>query len=149
MKKHALKSFSILSLIAMLAAAPASAQTAYTMVITIPFDFIVRSKTLPAGKYLVNRVGVSDVLLIRSEDSSAVELIGNNTMPAGHGSHQDRGGLDFNRYGDMYFLSVIRMAGIGERELLKGKLERAMIRGRSDRLAKHVAQPEVVSVLAQ
>jgi hypothetical protein len=68
MKKLAINSFTLLSLIFSLSATSVYAQ-GKTLIskVEIPFDFSIRDKTLPAGIYRVERI-FQDVLLIRGED---------------------------------------------------------------------------------
>src|SRR6266513_1049763 len=55
MKKQILIAFSMLSLIVVLTAISVSAQSNHYLVVTIPFEFAVRGKTLPPGEYIVKR----------------------------------------------------------------------------------------------
>jgi len=87
-------------------AAPARAQMPGTTVrATIPFDFIVSGKTLPAGNYEIRRINDSpEGLVIRNVvdkrdhvmfETEAVEA---KKIPR-------RSEIVFHRYGDTYFLS--------------------------------------------
>ena len=68
---------------------------------SIPFDFTVRGKTLPAGDYAITRIG----------------------------DEPRRNFLVFNRYGDSYFLEEVVTAGEGTgRELSPSHAERALRR---------------------
>jgi len=72
---------------------------------TIPFDFTVGAKSLPAGDYTVKQVS-EYVLLIQSiKDGTGVMTM---TLPS-EKTHKPDGTpvLVFNRYGDSYFLSKV------------------------------------------
>jgi hypothetical protein len=53
MKKRALRTFTMLSLLSMLTAVSVCAQSERSGVLNIQFNFIVGGKTLPAGEYAV------------------------------------------------------------------------------------------------
>jgi hypothetical protein len=89
---------------------------------TIPFDFAVGNKRLPAGEYQI-KPAAEKVMVIQSTDarSSAVAM----TIGVQAGKSNDVGKLVFNRYGDQYFLSKIwPPASTDGRELSKSRLER-------------------------
>ena len=70
---------------------------------TVPFDFSVGDKLLPAGDYEITKNSAS-VIEVRNRDKHVVMLA--STM---YDSHQSRNGskLVFDKYGDQYFLSEI------------------------------------------
>jgi hypothetical protein len=79
------------------------------IVVTIPFEFVVDGKTLPAGTYRVNRVGDDrwDGLIFRSFENSAgviVHPIEVESAPA------DKTKVSFEKAGDEHFLSKIQTA---------------------------------------
>ena len=127
MRKQLLKGFTILTGImafAMVAAvASANGQSATTKA-SVPFDFIVGDKNLPAGDYTVASISSgSDALLIRSAEGkgSAVRL----AMPADGNS--DHAKMVFHRYGQRYFLAEV-WSGEGQtgRSLTPCRQERAI-----------------------
>jgi hypothetical protein len=72
---------------------------------TVPFDFTVGNKLLPAGKYSIKTESTTrSVIQIRNHDKPIAALSGVN--PDGHRS-PNGGRLVFNKYGDQYFLSEI------------------------------------------
>ena len=93
--------------------ATAHAQTVRSqpMLATIPFDFHVGSKTLPAGKYtitVINPASDRKVLQIRSSDGRSVAI----TQTTGViGTASEKTKLVFHRYGDQYFFAQAQMAG--------------------------------------
>lgn len=143
MKKQNLVTFTKLGLAALMtlaaAVASASAQSFTNIRANIPFDFTVGGKTLPAGKYTVQRINPNsaDTLLIRSEDGKAGAIGLTNAVQASTSPAQAK--LIFHRYGNSYFLSEVWTDGddIGRR-LLKSRSEREL----DQELATHPAQGE-------
>jgi hypothetical protein len=87
----------------------AKAQVPDQIVVTIPFEFVVDGKTLPAGTYRVNRVGDDkwDGLIFRSFENSAgviVHPIAVESAPA------DKTKVSFEKAGGEHFLSKIQTA---------------------------------------
>jgi hypothetical protein len=79
---------------------------------SIPFDFIVADKKVPAGDYYIGRANpnVGDsLLLIRSLDGHSQTI--RPTIPVITLAAKDRGVLVFHRYGDQYFLFQVWPAG--------------------------------------
>jgi hypothetical protein len=88
---------------------------------TIPFNFIVAGRQLPAGTYQFVK------------DSNSLLVIRNLRQPAGalsqiftySGERHDDNNLIFNRYGDRYFLREIHSRSmVGNGEIPRSKLER-------------------------
>ncbi|MGH9872521.1 MAG: hypothetical protein ACRD9S_08650 [Pyrinomonadaceae bacterium] len=137
MKRQALKSFSIVSLLLMIIAVSVRAQSDRSKVTNISFNFIVGQKTLPAGAYTVepNRRDSQTVWLVQSRDGHVKALF--ITMPLRASATQETGKLVFHKYGDQYFLSEIWATGDkGGRELLMPRLER--------QLAKTSIEPQAI-----
>jgi hypothetical protein len=127
MKKQALRTFTMLSLVLMLTAVSVCAQSERSGVLNIPFNFIVGGKTLPAGEYTVepNRRDSDKFWLVQSRDGQTSCLF--TTMPVRANQTQEETKLVFHRYGDQYFLSQIWTAGANSgRELLMPRLEREL-----------------------
>jgi hypothetical protein len=127
-----------------LVAANAQAQLPGTAIrASIPFDFVVRGRTLPAGKYEITRVTDESIdLLIRNVDDKhdkamfETEPVQMRTMPG-------RNVLVFNRYGDTYFLSEVETATEQTaRELYPSRKERHL----RQQMAINLVQPETVTV---
>jgi hypothetical protein len=85
--------------------APALAQSG-AMSVTIPFDFHVGSKTLPAGTYIVNRQGEA-IQISDSRGHAAFVISTPVPNPAANLDNQ----LVFNRYGNDSYLSEVRWLG--------------------------------------
>ena len=69
---------------------------------TVPFDFTVGNKLLPAGTYMITP-GSTNVIVVRNHDKPISALV----MTVPDGKESKYGKLVFNRYGDQYFLSEI------------------------------------------
>jgi hypothetical protein len=131
-------------LLALMIAAPARAQMpGTTMRVTIPFDFIVRGKTLPAGNYEIKRVGDSPAGLIVQNVNEKREHLIFETESLETRNIPDRSEIVFNRYGDSYFLSEVLTAGeeLG-REVTPSRAERQLRR----EMASNRTEPESVAL---
>ena len=133
------------SLLTVLIAATAQAQLPGTAIrASIPFDFIVRGRTLPAGNYEITRINDEPIgLMIRNVDhmrnkalfETEPVYLGNNM------SHKNE--LVFHRYGDSYFLSeLVTSTEDTAREVLPSRSERRMERD----MAKNEGEPQTVTV---
>ena|SRR5579872_4072569 len=71
---------------------------------TIPFTFRVGATEMPAGEYLLHRVGGAFVL--REQHSNHAALIALTRSEYRSGRYEP-GELEFNRYGETYFLSKV------------------------------------------
>ena len=141
------KLFSVMvigSLSTLLIAITAFAQLPGTAIrASIPFDFTVRGRTLPAGKYEITRVNDEAVnLLIRSVDNKRDHAMF-ETEPVYVSNTSSKDVLVFHRYGDSYFLSEV-VTGSEEtgRELAPSHAERQMRR----EMARNQVEPETVTV---
>jgi hypothetical protein len=145
MKKQVITMMAVLAFFATVAVTSIHAQ-GLTMSVTIPFDFAVGGKTLPAGEYYLQRAadGARPVTQIRSRDNKELGIY----LPQSHPVQDIRVQLEsqsqlvFNKYGDQYFLSQVWLFGrrIGE-ELPKTSKERVLQReiARTLRKAESVA----------
>ena len=134
MKKQALKTFTMFGLLLMLTAISVSAQSERSKTTTIPFDFIVGQKILPAGEYTVrpNRKDSANVWLLQSRDGHASTLF--TTMPVQASKTQEEAKLVFHKYGEQYFLSQIWTLGDATgRELMTRRLEREVAKNAAER----------------
>ncbi len=132
------------SVLALLVAGTAQAQLPGTSIrAAIPFDFIVRGRTLPAGRYEITRINDDPVeLMIRNVDYRRNEAMF-STEAAYVRRSERKDVLVFHRYGDSYFLSEIVTAGENTgRELEPSRTERQLERD----MAKNQGQPETVTV---
>ena len=110
---------------------------------SIPFDFTVRGKTLPAGDYELTRIGDESVGLLLRNVREKSEHVVFETEPMEVHRIPRRNMLVFNRYGDSYFLEEVVTAGEETgRELSPSHAERTLRR----EMAKNQAEPEIVTV---
>ena len=141
------KLFSIMaigSLLALSSAATAHAQMPGVPVrATIPFDFMVRGKTLPAGTYEIERVTEEPSGLLLRNINNKHEHIVFETEPIEGRRISGHNKLVFNVYNGEYFLSEIVTAGEQTgRELAPSRAERTLRR----EMAKNQAEPQTVTV---
>lgn len=110
---------------------------------SIPFDFMVRGRTLPAGKYEIRRINDEPSgLIIRNVDLKRNEALF-ETEPVYVSRAPRRDVLVFHRYGDSYFLSEVVSGGEQTaRELKPTHAERELRR----EMAKNQEEPETVTV---
>jgi hypothetical protein len=137
------------------AVASANAQASNTNRVTIPFDFFVRNKNLPAGEYIVGRFQSSNTttLLIRGVSTPSILVFQTH-----HVSAADPGGESkfvFRKYGDRYFLAQIWSAGERDgNELPVTSSERTLRRHvagqpTKDRMSRKAPEPETVTIVAR
>jgi alkylation response protein AidB-like acyl-CoA dehydrogenase len=78
------------------------------MTAKVPFPFVVHDKTLPAGKYLLQRdESNTALLLISNENGRHVGSFVLTNPAAGHDPEGDKACLAFTRQGDTYRLSNV------------------------------------------
>jgi hypothetical protein len=106
------------------AASSLVAQSKPPIKVNVPFNFVAGAKTLPAGAYHVRTDGPS-VVWIQSADLKTVLTL--TTHSAQNEQMYGIGALNFNRYGDRYFLSQIWMGGNTGQQVLKTRAEREQI----------------------
>lgn len=131
-------------LLVVLAGATAYAQLpGTTLRATIPFDFSIRGKILPAGTYEIRRAldTPDDLMILSLNDKHEHAIFETESVQARETLR--RGQLVFHRYGDSYFLSEVFAGGdnLG-RELVPSPQERKLKR----ELASNKTQPETVSL---
>ena len=93
----------------------------------VPFAFYVGAVRLPAGAYLMERVGTTgDVLRVSDDSGSSVVILTNASFCGDAGV---TGELVFNRYADTFFLSEVRWSEFRiARTLLHSRVEREFAR---------------------
>ena len=112
-------------------ALPGQAQDQPKIRATIPFNFVVGSKELKAGEYVVQQFGSpgSQSLQFRREDGD-VEQTG-FTVPIETNKIGNHERLVFHHYGDQYFLSQVWLAGNEGHEFIAGAQEKKAATNRS------------------
>lgn len=144
MKRHLLITMAVSVFITAMAVGSAQAQNAATMTVTIPFDFSVAGKTLPAGDYLVRMEDSRSTLKIQHREGSAAALV--IVSPVVRRDIQNQSKLVFNRYGTQHFLSQVWLAGSSNGEELRKSTEERAIRSE---LAALKRRAERVTVAAR
>ena len=126
MRKQLTKGFAMLMLVMALAfvtaVVSANGQSQQSRA-TVPFDFIVGDKTLPAGDYSVQSINsAGDALRIgnAAANQAAVRL----TIQLDANANCSK--LVFHRYGQHYFLAEVWTDGGQGRQLMKSRQERAI-----------------------
>ena len=144
MKEKIFRAALICSLLTVVAAATAYAQLPGTAVrATIPFDFSVRGKTLPAGDYEIRRITDEPGGLIISNLNDRHERMVFETAAVQANKIQNRGEIIFERYGDSYFMSEIFAGGLQNgRELYPSREERKL----RNESASNKTEPATVAV---
>jgi len=144
------KFFSLLvagCLLSLLVVGSMSAQEPGTsMRVTIPFEFTVKGKTLPAGDYQVRRILDEPIGLLLTNMHDKHDNVVFETAPKVDRAMPRKDELIFTRYGDSYFLSEVRTAGeqTGE-EVYPSHRERELQR---EMMSRNQGQPETVTVAA-
>lgn len=120
MLKGLMMSVLVVGVMMVASGAPANGQSIRVSA-TIPFEFTVGDKSLPAGEYQVRAFNSSgDTLAITSKSKSAIRL--SNSIQAAKEPNTSK--LVFHRYGPRYFLAQVWVAGqTSGRQLLKSKEE--------------------------
>ena len=128
--------------LAIVLAVPAPAQT-ITLKASVPFDFVVGGRTMPAGEYVLSTNGDSGVLQVMNADKS-IQAALTVTNAADGPLEGDGAYLEFNRYGGDYFLAKIWDRGTGSgRSIPMSRTEREKAQSAS------LGKPEVMTVLAR
>jgi len=78
--------------------------------IQVPFEFVVANKIVPAGEYVVQAATMDRMLLTMRDTGSKVNIFLATSLDETRKS-ADSYALVFNRYGDQYFLSGIKLQG--------------------------------------
>jgi len=124
MKKLLISMFLMLSLLTVAGRTVALAQIEGVIEADIPFNFYVRNKQLPAGRYEIRKLDSQPNVLEminRDRKLTVVFLVEDETMLKS-AKHSE---LIFDRYGDNEFLSKILDQGDSiEAEVMKSRMEK-------------------------
>ena len=113
---------------------------------SIPFDFIVKGRTLPAGEYEITRILDEPIGLLLRNVNDKHDKVVVETEPKIDRSIAKRDELIFNRYGDSYFLSEVVTGGEQTNEEINpSHAERTL---RREMTVRNQAAPETVTVAA-
>lgn len=132
------------SLLTLLIVVSAQAQLPGSAIrVSIPFDFAVRGRTLPAGEYEIVRINDEPSGLLLRNIYNKHDHVVFETEPVEAHRIPRRSMLVFNRYGDSCFLSEIMTAGEQTaRELEPSHAERTL----RTEYAKNQQEPGTVTV---
>ena len=135
--------FRILALLlaVLTAGAVGAQQMERQMNITIPFDFVVGDKPLPAGEYNVLGGSSHNFIWLKSADCRNVAVT--STIYSSNKDLAEKSLLQFRRYGDSYFLSKVVVAGESTSKTLgqsKREREVALIAARAGIATVQAAQ---------
>jgi hypothetical protein len=146
MRKKIFSAALTFSLLIVVGAATAYAQLPGTAVrATIPFDFSVRGKVLPAGDYEIRRITDEPGGLLISNVNDRHEHSMFQTEAVEAPRVLSRAEIIFQRYGDSYFLSEVFAGGeLTGREAIPSRQER-MLRRES---ASNKTEPQTVALAA-
>ena len=134
---------SVLVLLAALLTTSASAVPSGSIAFSVPFDFSVAGKTLPAGDYLVVRstLNSNDILSVRRVDGhEGVYVL---TSPVRAREIQNDSKLVFNRYENKYFLTEFWTSGEDSgRKVIKSEAEQSLAKAgtKAERVAIALAK---------
>ena len=142
MNYRTLKTFTLVGLMFMLAAASVQAQSRNTIETNIPFDFAVGDTILKAGQYVVERVDMQRLVVMSTNGKVRVFALAPRNVERTRNDAPER--LVFHHYADIYFLSEAWINGNGN-GLYPSKAERRV--GRE--LAKTNGKPERTEILAR
>ena len=145
MNKHVFSVIIAGCLLILATVAPTRAQMPGTAErVSIPFDFIVGAKTLPAGEYEIRRFSdLPDGLVISNLRHHADAMF--ETEPVAARKIVSKGEIVFHRYGDSYFLFEVWAPGLETgREALPSRQERSLRR----EMARNNGEPETVALAA-
>jgi len=136
----------LLTMALVTAVATADGQSQHKLNARIPFEFIVGDKTLAAGQYEVNTVGITqDVLAIRGRESNdSVIRLAMTREP----KESKPARLVFHRYGNSYFLSEVWEGGDGLGRQLKESAQENGMKRELSRIAMGATRYEEVVILA-
>jgi hypothetical protein len=148
MNRKLYSTFAMLSLLLMMAVVSVQAQSRGKIAVTIPFEFQIGNKTLPAGEYSVKQL-TPNSMLVQSDDGQASALVvTNNRVQADINERAAQERLVFHQYGSQYFLSQVWLVRGGDgRELNKTGAERQAAKAQN--LASGGAKIQKVEVEAR
>ena len=146
MQIQVLKRLIMPSVLMMLLAVSTYAQAGWQFTVTIPFDFYVSGKTLPAGQYRVGRSTQSSAegLVLRGTDRRAGVFALTRGIQTVEIQQQTK--LIFRRYGDRYFLGEVWISGRSTARELPSSPKERLLRWE---MAKLGTNPEKVAVLVE
>lgn len=127
MKKQVLRI--VVSAMALLAAVAAMAQApSGKVLVNVPFEFVVGSQHMPAGRYLVTSAANGFLQIHDTEVANNQTFLQANSI---YSNTPKEAKLIFHRYGDTYFLAEVWNGnGAIGKEVVKSKAEKEILAGR-------------------
>lgn len=106
--------------LACVAATAGTARAADMIEVKVPFPFVVRGQSFPAGNYTIEREGSAlSVLLIRGEKGNKTAAFVSTQPAEGRDPAGDTPSLTFTRHENQYRLSEVWESGSEGRLLMK------------------------------
>jgi hypothetical protein len=109
MKRSTKYGEALLGVILALSTVPGHAQDAAKIKATIPFNFVVGSKELKAGDYVIESSLADNTLQFRSEDGGVQQIAFTVPIETNRTGNHER--LLFHHDGDQYVLSQVWLSG--------------------------------------
>jgi frataxin-like iron-binding protein CyaY len=145
MKKKMITFLAVAMFAMTLAFAPAHAQSAGSLSVTIPFAFAAAGKTLPAGDYYIRRTLDGARVIVRIESKDGSTSVYAQTHDVQTRQIQDESKLVFNKYGEQFYLSQVWAAGRSSGEELTRSSQERVLRHETAKFGK----PETVMIAAK
>jgi len=124
MMTHGFHALKILTAAVVLALGVANAQS--RIVASVPFDFEVANRYMERGEYTFTIDLSRATVLVQGHGNDSAAFALSHSTQAGKIDQDAK--LIFNRYGDRYFLSQVRSAGMADgRELQQSRKERELL----------------------
>ena len=127
MKKRVLTVLTMSSLLVTLAVVPVFGYGLdHKIQANVPFDFMVRDRTFPAGTYTITTPTLSGVLLIENVDSGESTVVLSTVVEGFRPTDETK--FVFKRYADQYFLDQVWVVGhLSGDKLVKSRAERELV----------------------
>ena len=114
----------LITLLGLLAVSGLSSLYAQTIRASIPFEFQVAGKAMPAGDYVISTLAQGTLLLKNVDGRNSIMTLANSVHRAGGDTP---GQLQFNRYEGVYFLSRVWAPGAADgRSMPKSQHEKEL-----------------------
>jgi hypothetical protein len=139
MKRYVLSIIAAACILVGTSAIAGANEALHDMVVTIPFEFTVGEATLPRGTYRVTRASAHPDVLLLSNLTRSVYLVGQRDTS---GDRKEPTAFVFHRRGDQHFLRELRFIAGVRFDVPETRAEREA----EERLARSQPKAEVVVV---
>ncbi len=112
---------------------------------TIPFDFEMANRVMPAGDYVFNLTASAATPVVKVRDMNGLQAAATIAFPAFWGRQDGRFTVSFNQYNDRHFLAGVT-APTGRVNIVKSSNERTMVTSRMVRVTS--TRPQRVDIVA-